>query len=485
MADARWWSVTYTKHVKQKRKVYQDGLLELQVSRHKVALYDEGDKLLESKFVKKDDVIESGETLAFESYLVDIGELCGSCKPTSTVACQGKDSTFIDIPRSAHSYDCRSNSTSVEVRDREMIKHAALSSSPDVITSSTTEWQVLYTTQISQKAKKFHDGFLQLVVRGLGRQVMLYDITRRTLESRFLKKHEIVCSGESLAFEGHLVEIGEQNGVEKAATDIGIQEKDCKIVGQSDIFNDQAKLPTNKRFLAGKTPGQTSPGRRTKIKNSSSEVEKVKLSWGTVANEPVRAVHDILTVLRKPDATMNKTCEEKQHESLSKECNGNEDELKNNKSNQDCIMKVIKTENVNDLPSTEKCTVYGSRREYQASSSIVDHSSETTNNMPPILSVKCTDNKKLVSTSYLEPNSPVNAVLDSQNHKPIEPADLLKSNEAVEPENLPEIFSCEEILMETKAKAKAAVALNASKIPKDHHESAKNLDEFPSFDLGF
>ncbi|KAG8362824.1 hypothetical protein BUALT_BualtUnG0033500 [Buddleja alternifolia] len=28
------------------------------------------------------------------------------------------------------------------------------------------EWKVLYTTQITQKAKKFHDGFLQLVAHG-------------------------------------------------------------------------------------------------------------------------------------------------------------------------------------------------------------------------------------------------------------------------------------------------------------------------------
>ncbi|KAL0409245.1 UNVERIFIED_CONTAM: hypothetical protein Sradi_1858900, partial [Sesamum radiatum] len=90
MEDAQRWSVTYTKHVKQKRKVYQDGFLELQSSRHKVMLLDEWDKLLESRFVKKDDLIKSGETLAFDCYLVDIGELCGGYKPASTLN-QGKD----------------------------------------------------------------------------------------------------------------------------------------------------------------------------------------------------------------------------------------------------------------------------------------------------------------------------------------------------------------------------------------------------------
>ena len=34
------------------------------------------------------------------------------------------------------------------------------------------EWQVLYTTQLTQKAKKYHDGFLRLAIcSSLGRQV--------------------------------------------------------------------------------------------------------------------------------------------------------------------------------------------------------------------------------------------------------------------------------------------------------------------------
>ncbi|KAK3030626.1 hypothetical protein RJ639_035830 [Escallonia herrerae] len=65
MEDARRWSVTYTKHVKQKRKVYQDGFVELQSSSHRVVLYDDCEKLLDSRFVKMDDVVRSGETLTF------------------------------------------------------------------------------------------------------------------------------------------------------------------------------------------------------------------------------------------------------------------------------------------------------------------------------------------------------------------------------------------------------------------------------------
>ena len=34
------WSVTYTKHIKQKRKIYQDGFLDLQFSTNKVNSYE-------------------------------------------------------------------------------------------------------------------------------------------------------------------------------------------------------------------------------------------------------------------------------------------------------------------------------------------------------------------------------------------------------------------------------------------------------------
>lgn len=46
-----------------------------------VILYDDCDTILHSRFVKKDDIIKSGETLAFDSYLVDIGDLHGDRKP--------------------------------------------------------------------------------------------------------------------------------------------------------------------------------------------------------------------------------------------------------------------------------------------------------------------------------------------------------------------------------------------------------------------
>jgi len=43
-------------------------------------------------------------------------------------------------------------------------------------------------------------------------QVVLYDLSKRPLERRFLKKDEIITMGESVYFDGHLVEVGEPEG---------------------------------------------------------------------------------------------------------------------------------------------------------------------------------------------------------------------------------------------------------------------------------
>ncbi|KAL2551082.1 uncharacterized protein Fot_12612 [Forsythia ovata] len=193
MGDRKRWSVTYTKHIKQKRKVYQDGFLELQSSGPKVMLYDECEKLLESRFVKKDDIIESGETLAFPSHLVDIGDLYGDHKPISSLSFQGKDEKVLEKSGSLHNNKFGRNSSSV----------------------------------------------------------MLYDTTRRLLDSRFLKRNEIVSSGESLVFDGHLVDIGECEGDSKPPKDLSLQRINCEAVGKTERTYNRAKITTNSKFPAG------------------------------------------------------------------------------------------------------------------------------------------------------------------------------------------------------------------------------------------
>ena len=43
-------------------------------------------------------------------------------------------------------------------------------------------------------------------------QIMLFDASRNTLDSRYLKKDEKIESGARISFDGHLVDIGEPRG---------------------------------------------------------------------------------------------------------------------------------------------------------------------------------------------------------------------------------------------------------------------------------
>jgi hypothetical protein len=52
---------------------------------------------------------------------------------------------------------------------------------------------------------------------------MLYDASKRQLDCRFLKKDEIISSGESISFDAHLVDIGEPGGENQLLEDLNIQ----------------------------------------------------------------------------------------------------------------------------------------------------------------------------------------------------------------------------------------------------------------------
>ncbi|KAH0910620.1 hypothetical protein HID58_033941 [Brassica napus] len=70
MGEKKRWIAMYTKHLTQKRKVYHDGFLDLHLSRKKVLLYDEAENLLESRMLKANEVVDSGERLSFQAYLL-------------------------------------------------------------------------------------------------------------------------------------------------------------------------------------------------------------------------------------------------------------------------------------------------------------------------------------------------------------------------------------------------------------------------------
>lgn len=163
------------------------------------------------------------------------------------------------------------------------------------------EWQVLYTTQLTQKAKKFHDGILQLVARGSQRQVMLCDETGTQLDRRFLKKDEMVSSGETLKFDGHLVEIGEQETTHDSVAGSILVDKKIEQVRKTDTASNKVRVTiTNNKFSAGRTVFKTPPLKSVNTSDSCINVERGNASSRILAEEPKRAVNEILSTLRQP-----------------------------------------------------------------------------------------------------------------------------------------------------------------------------------------
>ncbi|XP_010267567.1 PREDICTED: uncharacterized protein LOC104604753 isoform X2 [Nelumbo nucifera] len=230
MGDVKRWTVTYTKHIKQKRKVYQDGVLEFYSSLDKITLYDDGGKLLQTRFLKKDEVIGSGETLTFDAHLVDIGDPEGNHEPLVNFNNdQGRYKKPIGMTWMLHGQKAR-KPTFVENRKTNTGNSETPPNCPNMRLNIIREFQALYTTQITQKAKKYHDGIIQLTVCGSQQQqVMLYDASRRLLDSRFLKKDEVVRPGEKLVFDAYLVDIGDPEWSHKPPKGLNLKERDSKV----------------------------------------------------------------------------------------------------------------------------------------------------------------------------------------------------------------------------------------------------------------
>ena len=68
---------------------------------------------------------------------------------------------------------------------------------------------------------------------------MLFDASRKLLDSRFLKKDEVIRSGELVAFDGHLVEVGELDGDHKPLMDLNVQGNNLNVVKKNGIMHGQ------------------------------------------------------------------------------------------------------------------------------------------------------------------------------------------------------------------------------------------------------
>ncbi|OMO77622.1 Glycosyl transferase, family 31 [Corchorus olitorius] len=302
-----------------------------------VMLFDEQRKLLESKFLKRDVVIRSGESIPLDAHLVDIGECNGNNLEGNDSKTDGK----MGIRHERKNQLENGGAFGKDDKTCEVQTFGTGLSTARTIKSSMKEWQVMYTTQVTQKAKKYHDGFLQLTNSGsLQRQIMLYDGSKKLINSRFLKKDEVIQSGETIAFDAHLVDIGEPEGNYQGLMDSDVHISNHNVAGKSVLMNRVPNsLKTNKSFLKGK-PQKIACSRgfadssfsipdinETKLSNnisankplddgkpqkmacsrgyadpsfSISNINEIKFSEGISANKPFRDAIQIMSILQKP-----------------------------------------------------------------------------------------------------------------------------------------------------------------------------------------
>ena len=63
---------------------------------------------------------------------------------------------------------------------------------------------------------------------------MLFDASRNSIDSRFLKKDEKIESGGTITFDGHLVEVGEPQGDHKSGDNCDVTTQKGTMHGQDN-----------------------------------------------------------------------------------------------------------------------------------------------------------------------------------------------------------------------------------------------------------
>ncbi|XP_072979391.1 uncharacterized protein [Typha angustifolia] len=327
MACMKKWMVTYTKHMKQKRKVYQDGVLELNVSGDKVMLYNDSEKLIDSKFLRKDEVIECGGTVALEIHLVDIGNSIEDQKPLKNLNISDRDKklngssgtqgdegnnnrklqreplltdsnvTWRSIGKSkrgAFSGGQLQNRSSINSSHMNKKTGAVESSTPEThpnsIHTTLKEWNVLYTNQLTQKAKKYHDGILRLVQCGLRmKQIILLNEDGAVLSSKYLKSVDGVESGIKYELPNYLLEIYEPRVLQEEV----LQKNPSKQVLRSDISRKSKLVDPQKGHLEQAiSSSSTVIGKSTRSRSDNPLSDEWNVLYTTQLTQKAKKYHD-------------------------------------------------------------------------------------------------------------------------------------------------------------------------------------------------
>ncbi|KAM0876692.1 hypothetical protein ACQ4PT_036016 [Festuca glaucescens] len=216
--EPRRWAATYTAQLKKKRKAYHDGALLLHPDSRRLVLLDDAGVTIDAKFLRASDSVSVGESIEFPCHLVDVGEAQrghsgrssepaasrtayrGGARPRQSAPNTSAPRAFVNPPKSG-------GGGKAEAVGSGCAKSAD---------SACQEWHAMYTTQMTQKAKKFHDGFVRLRPMGShSKQVVLLDEEGEVLGSRYLKSGECLETGKQCTFPNYLIEIGEAKNLNK------------------------------------------------------------------------------------------------------------------------------------------------------------------------------------------------------------------------------------------------------------------------------
>ncbi|XP_037441053.1 uncharacterized protein LOC119309059 isoform X4 [Triticum dicoccoides] len=215
------WAATYTTQLRQKRKAYHDGVLLLRPDSRRLVLLDDAGVTIDARSLRAGESVSEGASVEFPCHLVDVGE----AQRVPTTARPGRPSEPA-APRTAYRGGARArHSAASTCAPRAFVNppksgagktEAAGSGCARPAGSTSQEWSAMYTTQVSQKAKRYHDGFVKLVQSGLySKQIVLLDEEGQVLGTRHLKSGECVESGKKCSFPGYLIEIGEATNLNK------------------------------------------------------------------------------------------------------------------------------------------------------------------------------------------------------------------------------------------------------------------------------
>ncbi|KAF3341822.1 hypothetical protein FCM35_KLT00460 [Carex littledalei] len=224
------------------------------------------------------------------SHLVDIADAVNlSSNPTVTPLSQqngSKRNSFHRKPLHKVSNMVESNTNG---KKAEPCTTGAPSSNSSFPHSLLEEWSVLYTTQLTQKAKKYHDGTLRLSQLGsLAKQVQLYDENERLLEIKVLGKDDVLESGQTLIMQAHLVDI--------SLSTIKVGKENCSVSSVRKPFQKPAS-PIHSFVDTRKEAASVEPSRL----GTNSILKEWNVLYTTQLNKKAKTYHD--GILRLSQAT--------------------------------------------------------------------------------------------------------------------------------------------------------------------------------------